>query len=301
MTITNTEAAAAIANIVPRQVQRFLKENIVFPHLVGRDYDDTDIQQHGDRVTISVLGSVSVNLKAQGSDVTLQTPSLTGQAITMIQPEVSFPLDHLTKIQARPDLMRGYGEKSGIALAEYVNAYIGSVIYPAAGNTIDATTGLGADDFYEAERLLNDNSAPQANRFFVLGQDAKKEASGIDQFVKYEYQGPPGWEALRTGQLGQLASFRTYMSQGITETGGQVKNVAFSKGAVQMISRPLDTQMNGMGGQVSNFYDEETGLNIRTSVWYDFKKQAWYMTTDTLFGIKVLEANSVVAINTTDI
>jgi len=299
--IDNAKSASAIANIVARGTQRILKQNTVVPLLVGRDYDGEDIQQHGDRVTISALGSLTVNPKAQGSAVTIQTPSLTSTAITLKQLEVTFALDHLTRIQTRPDLMAGYSEKAGIALAEYINADIPAAVYPLAGHTASGVASFTDSVFGDAEMYLNDAKMPMSGRYAIVGHEAKRGMHDWDRLHKYDYQGPGAWEAVQRGSVGMLNGFDTYMTQGITRTAGEVKNIAFQKGAIQMITRPLDTSMNGVSGSVTSYYDSETGIDMRTSVWYDHNEQRWLMTIDCLYGFQVLEPNGVVVIPTATI
>ncbi len=302
--ITNTQAASAIANIIARLLIRSLRANTVLPQFVGRDYDADDIREHGDRITINTLGALSVNNKVQGSPVTLQNPSTSGTPIVLQQPEVSFAIDNVTKIQARPDLMAGYANKAGIALAEYINSTIASTAWPLAGGLLPLQAPLTANSFYDAKRLLNVAKMPSMDRFAVLGTDADREANDITEFTNWENQGEAAWLATQAGILGSLGGFRTYMSQGITETGGEVKNLFFSKEAIQLVTRPLDTSMNGNGVATVLMDDNGeggTGLAFRTSLWYDADVQSWNMTVDALFGVNVVEPDGVVVVPTADV
>jgi len=302
--ITNTQAASAIANVIAKMLVRNLRANTILPMLVGRDYDADDIREQGDRITINTLGSLNVNPKVQGSSVILQNPSTAGTVIQLQQPEVSFAIDNVTKIQARPDLMMGYANKAGIALAEYINSTIAATVWPLAGNTLALQAPLLAPAWFEADRLLNVGKLPQGDRYAVLGTDAKKEAMSIAQFTNWDFQGDEGQVALKTGILGTLSSFRTAMSQGISEDTGQVKNLFFSKESIQLVTRPLDTSMNGLGVAAvltEDTGEDGTGLAFRTLIWFDSAVQSWNMTVDALFGVNVVEPAGVVVVPTVDV
>lgn len=294
--ITTTEVASAIPAIVAANALKTLKANTVMTQLVNRDYDP-ELAQYGQTVNVQKRGSLSVNDKAANTNITLQTPSSSAIPVTLNKhKEVSFAAEDLAIMFSRPDLVKGYGEDAGIAIAEQIDADL-TALYAGLSQTIDATAGLAEDDFREANRLLNSAKAPTSNRYAVLHEDAYKEAEGIEKLINRDYQGDAAAEAVRNGYLGYLSSFQVLMDQKIQVATAQCKNLFFQKDALTLVTRPMRQSKRRNVEQSTMMMDN---ISLRVTLSYDHDMLAEKMTVDVLYGVAELRDDHGVAVSTTE-
>jgi hypothetical protein len=80
----------------------------VLARLVARDWDN-DVASYGHAVKIPIRGTVSANAKAADTAITLNAPTDTNYTVTLDQHyEVSFIIEDVARLQARPDYLNGY-------------------------------------------------------------------------------------------------------------------------------------------------------------------------------------------------
>lgn len=292
------ELSNSIATIVAAQALGALKANTVLSRLVARDWD-TDVAQHGQTITIPNRGALSVNAKAADTAITLQTPSDTANTVTLNQhKEVSFIIEDIGRALARPEHLMGYMEDGIIALAEDIDGAI-AALYTGFSQTIDATTGLGEDDFREARRLLNSAKAPLPQRFAVLHEDAEFEALAIDRIVNRDYAESLG--SMAAGSFsGRAYGFDIFMDQKIAVAATQAKNLFFHRNAMVLATRPLPMDGAQLGGVTQVTMDED-GVGLRVTMSYDHDQLGAKVTIDVLYGVAELRDNHGVVVSTAEI
>ena len=292
-----TEAASAIPEIVAATALGALKANTVLTQIINRDYDQ-EVANYGDTVNVQLRGALSVNDKSENSAITLQTPSTTSLPVVLNKhKEVSFLVEDLAIMFARPDLIAGYGMDAGIALAEQIESDL-AALYSGLSQTIDATSGLMEANFREAQRLLNSAKAPTADRWAVLHEDAYYEASDIEKLINRDYQGDAAAQAIAQGYLGFLAGFNVVMDQKIAVASTVCKNLFLQRNALALATRPM---RQSASGNVSQTVMAEDGIILRVTMSYDHDYLGEKMTVDVLYGVAELRDNHGVVVSTTEI
>ena len=295
--ITTTEVAQVIPVIVASQTLGALASNMALLGIVNRDYD-SDVAQYGQSVKIGKRGALSVNDKAANTNVTRQTPSHTAVTVTLNKhKEVTIAAEDLAIMFSRPDVIAGYAEDAAIALLEAIEGDLAG-LYSGLSQTIDATSGLGDDDFREGQRLLNSAKAPLSNRWAVLHEDAYKEAEGLDKLINADYQGSDAFAAVQAGMLGRYAGFNILLDQNIKVASTQCKNLFLHRNALVLATRPMrQTQRRN----VEQVVQSENGIGLRVTMSYDANMLAEQMTIDMLYGVAELRDDHGVVVSTAEV
>ncbi len=295
--ITTTYLNDSIATLIAAEALGYLKANTVMARLVARDWDN-EIATHGKIVSIPYSGTLAVQDKAEGSAVTLQQPNDGAYSVTLDKhKEISFLLEDYARALSRPDWLQVYAGDAMALLSEQIDGDL-LALYSGLSQTIDASTGLGEDDFREARRLLNVAKAPLANRYAVLHPDADKEFLGIDVAINAQYAQSLGG-ALANSYTGQFMGFQTFMCQKVTQLAGPPKsdkNVFFHRNALVLATRPLPPAPAG-AGVIQRVMDED-GIGLRVTISYNPSYLGIQVTIDVLYGVAELRDNHGVAVST---
>lgn len=295
--ITTSLVGDSIPTIVAAEALGYLKANTVLARLVNRDYSN-EVATYGQTVTIPYGGALSVNDKAANTVVTLQTPNDAVYSLTLNKhKEVSFLIEDIAKAFARPDWFSRYMLDGMMVLAEQVDGDI-AALYSGFSQSIDATSGLGEDDFRNGRRLLNSAKAPITQRYAVLHEDAEYEALGIEKVVNRDYAETLGRMAADSF-TGRFMGFDIFMDQKIATAGGEAKNMFFHRDAIVMASRPLPPAPAG-AGVVQRVMDED-GIGIRVTMSYSPNYLGVQLTLDILYGVAELRDNHGITVRTTEL
>jgi hypothetical protein len=295
--ITTGEVNDSIATVIAAEALGYLRANTVMARLVARDWDN-EVASHGQTIKIPLRGSLSVNDKSANTVVTLQAPADTAYTVTLNKhKEVSFLIEDLARILARPDYLTGYMEDGMAVLAEQIDTDL-TALYSGLSQTIDATAGLSEANFREGRRLLNSAKAPLANRYAVLHEDAEYEMLGIEKVVNRDYAETLG-RAANDAFVGRFMGFDFFMDQKITVAGGQCKNLLFHRNAFVLATRPLPAAAAG-AGVIQKVMDED-GLGLRVTISYNADHLGYQVTIDVLYGVAELRDSHGVALSTDEI
>lgn len=280
--MTNIGKAELNDNIA-KQALEYLNANTVFAQLVARCWDD-DVARCGGTVNIPVPGALTANDKVAGVGVTLQTlPTL---SVTLDKhKEVSFPAEDI----GRADVLSGYVKDELKIIAEAIDSDIAN-LYTGLTQSLDATGGLGDDDFRNAQMKLNAAKAPNSDRSFVLSANAEYELSGIEKFINRDYEKVSSQNGLDDAFVGSYMGFNCYMNQNVVFSTDR-KNMAFHKNAFVLVSRPLAPARSGVAPSVMN----EGGMGLRVTMGDNPTPQ---VTIDVLYGVGVLRSSYGVVVTT---
>lgn len=294
--ITATLVADTTPTIVAADALAYLKANTVMARLVARDWDN-EVAAYGSAVKIGYPGSMTVNDKAADTVITLNAPNDGAYTVTLNKhKEVSFIIEDIAKWLARPDWQAAYINQAMAQVAEKVDADL-LALYSGFSQTIDASSGLGEDDFRLARKYLNTAKAPMANRYAVLHEDAEYEALGIERIVNRDYAESLG-NLAANNFVGKFAGFELFMDQQVVTSTTQ-KNLFFHRDAMVLASRPLSVAPAGMG-VVQSIMDED-GLGLRVTMSYDHDYLGAKITVDFLYGVAELRDNHGVVVSTADL
>lgn len=295
----NDETNASIPTIIAASALGYLKANTVMAQLVARNWD-SDLAQKGQTVNIPFRGALSFNAKATDAAVTKQVPDDSAVSVTLNQHnEVTFLVEDVAEMFTSWNLEQGYSIDGIAVLAEEIDSDL-TALYSGLSQSIDASGGLGEDDFRLARRMLNTAKAPLSDRFFVLHEDAEYELLAIEKFVNQDYR--QGLAAVPEGLVGafagRFAGFGVFMDQKI-KTATTHKNLAFHRNAFVLATRPLRIASPGKG--VIQTSMAEDGVGIRVSMSYDTDYLANKVTIDLLYGVAELRDTFGITVSTTDL
>lgn len=209
---------------IAREILPLLKDNLVMPMTVNRDYSQ-DFIGKGD--TILVEKPAVFVADEFGGTINLQDITETSVPVKMDKiADVSFKISSKDLALKMPQFRTKYLESAALAIAEKINRdglklYTGvPYYYGTSGTTPDAL-----EDFAQAEKVLNDNKVPMDSRFAVWDTAAKAKFQVLDAIVNAEKSGTTA--ALRQGSIGDVAGFNNLMSQAVqTHTAGTFTAVA---------------------------------------------------------------------------
>lgn len=191
-----------------------LMENLVFPNLCYRDYQE-DAHDLGDIVQIRKPAVFTAEDFNAQSGVNYQ--ELMGESIDI-------RLDHIATVDARAsaiesatcieDLNKAFIAPAAAALAEKINADGLKLYKDIANHTGTAgTTPSSLADLAAARKALNLKKAPAYGRCAVWDPEADVQMTQLSCLVNAEKAGSS--EALREGALGRVFGMDNYMSQGV--------------------------------------------------------------------------------------
>lgn len=291
-----TTNAQALPTVIAANTLGALRSNMALLGLVNRDYNN-EVASYGQSVKVVVPGAIAANAKAENTNVTLQAPTATQVTATLNKHyEATFGEEDIATMLQRPDMMSAYAERAAIALLEQMEGDI-AALYSGFSQTIDATSGLGEDDFREAQRLLNSAKVPLNNRWAVLHEDAFYEAQGIERIVNRDYAESLG-QMMADRYQGNAFGFNIFLDQNIKIASTQAKNLFGQRDAIVLVTRPMRTTTLSTVSQVTM---SENGIILRVTRWYDAQGLAEQMTIDVLYGVAELRDNHGVVVSTTEI
>ena len=287
-----------IPTLVASETLGALMANVSLVGLVNRDYDD-DVATEGQVVQVGIRGALSVNAKAEGSDVTINAPTSTKVDVTLDQHnEVTFGIEDIAKMIETPDQIPGYAIDGAIVILEEIEADL-TALYATFSQSIDATAGLGEDDFRSARRLLNSAKAPGSGRFAVVHEDAEFELLAVERIVNSAYQNSLGSAVLQDSYSGKFAGFNIFMDQKIVaDTAGVIHNIFGHRDSMVLATRPM---MISSPKLVSQATMSEMGVGLRVTHAYNYQALAEQMTIDILYGVIELRDAFGVVVQTTEI
>lgn len=209
-----TTNAQALPTIIAAETLGALRSNMALLGLVNRDFED-EVASYGQIVKVNVRGALTAQDKAEGSNVTIQAPTLgTAVSVTLNKhKEVTIGEEDIATMLQRPDLIAGYGEDAATAILEQIEADI-AALYSGFSQSIDALAGLDEEDFRNAQRLLNAAKVPLMGRWAVLHEDAMYEAQGIERIVNRDYAESLGRVQANSYQ-GNAYGFNIFLDQNI--------------------------------------------------------------------------------------
>lgn len=256
-------------NVWSNEVLMFVKANLVLLPLV-RHYD-AEVQSYGQTVEIPNVSTITANLKAQNTLVTLNYNTETKTTITINQHyESSFLVEDIVKIQSKYDLRSDYTQAAAYAIAAKVDNIIATLMtnsftaYGAFGTALNDTLILAVN------RYLDDAKAPQTDRSFVVTPQGKQEMLAIDKYIRYDAIGVGGDQnSILNGQIGEIYGVKVFMSQNlvqVTSSPNQNNHLFFHKESVAIAMQE----------------------NPRSQATYKQEYLGWLVTVDVLFGLNTL-------------
>jgi hypothetical protein len=282
-----------VPEIWAAEALRVLKRQSVMARLVNRDYEDK-IARFGDTVNITLPGSFVVNEKAAGSSVTIQDAASTSkQVVLQYHSEVSFLIEDVENAKSITDLVELYLAPAMVAHAAKLDDRLLGLYTDivSAGNVV-GSFGQAANKqvIVDAGELMNANLVDKEGRTIVWHHESEADLMASDFFMSKDYEGQTAeWTLPR--KLG----FNHQMDQGtkkIAGTPNQIYNLAFTREAFALVTRPLPLPGNGI--KAANV--EVDGVSFRVIISYNPDRLGWQVTIDILYGVKTVRPEMAVVI-----
>jgi N4-gp56 family major capsid protein len=260
--IGKTAAGAFLPDVWSKEVLMFVKKNLVLLPLIK--HYDADVSSSGQTLEIPNVSSISANLKAQNTVVTLNYNNETKTTITLNKHyESSFVIEDLVKIQSAYDLRSDYTQAAAYAIAEKVDSNLATDMtstwtkYGAPGTALNDTVILAVN------RYLSENKAPRTDRSLVVHPKGEAELLAIDKFVRYDALGTG--EAIKNGKLGTIYGADVFMSQNLVylDTATDEYNHLFFHKEAWAVAMQMEP---------------------RTQAQYKQEHLGWLVTVDVLYG-----------------
>lgn len=274
-----------------------LREKIVMPQLVRVDFSP-DLAQAGDTVNTRKKATLAANTVSTSTGVTVQDVSATNIQVTLNQHKDStFRISDREAGRSFMNLVDEFLDPAMLALANDVDtALLGlytdlTTLSAISGNDLDA-----AADWRNAPNTartrLNAAKAPTENRYMVLSDDDEGLLGNLDLLTQVNTSGTD--RTLRNGEVGRYKGFDVFRASNVITTTSPTTrhNLAFHRDAFALVMRPMATATGMSPGAVQrSAIDPDAGLAVRITMSYNPTLLATQVTVDILYGVKTLDAN----------
>ena len=258
-------------NVWSREVLMFVKSNLVLVPLVK--HYDADVKSSGQTLEIPNTSTISANLKAENTVVTLNYNTDTKTTITLNRHyESSFLVEDLVKVQSAYDIRSDYTQAAAYAIAEKIDEDIGEGMAAAFTGYGAFGTALNDNLILTVNRYLSENKAPRSDRALVVHPKGEAELLAIDKYVRFDALGVGGdANSIKNGKIGRIYGVDVFMSQ----------NLPY-----------LDTATDEYESFL--FHKEAWAVAIqqtpRTQAQYKQEHLGWLVTVDVLYGTSALRS-----------
>lgn len=276
------------ATVVGQEALAYLRKHTVFPKLIT-NYFGSQAEKEGSSIKVPKIGALTTNAKAAGSAVTVQDATSSNATITLNQHrEATFVIEDFDTAVSSGNLLQMYIDSAMSAACEKVDADIAG-LYSGLSQTVTGSangTALTNAILIAGRKQLSDAKAPKEDRSMVVGTEAYAQLLGLDSFVSAEKYGSS--TPVMEGELGKIFGFKVFESQSIvTATADQ--NLMFHKRAFGLAVRPLPLDASGDNVRQVIVTDQESGLSVRVTIWYNANVLGTQCTVDLLYGFAELD------------
>src|SRR3990167_8201440 len=278
-----------LAGSIPDVVRKAELEARIDAAVISKNVSNysVDVQGKGDRVSLSIMPSISVNDVGSGGSVANQQVSVTAVEVVVDKwKEMTVDIADRSAAQAALDLVKACGKQSGRKLAEKQDTDLAAEHSNMTTYTVGDTTNPStlSDGLIRLAMLkLDKNSSgangtgtvPQVGRKFFLSPDANSDVLAQARFS----------EAQNTG-----------LDRGLQVSGGKVSG---------LYGNPvfMTNQIATSGSVRKNMYLHEEGLAIATQRKMKIEtlartKLSTPLSGHLLYGVKTVRADHCVILNT---
>lgn len=297
--LNNTTNAALIPTIIATKALQRFPSYLTLAKNVSRDSAWVTTSQ-GATIQIPKTGAVVANDKVAGNVFTKQNPTATNVSVTLDQhKEVTFAIDDVTKVLENQSSIDRYADDGAIALAEAVESSLAR-LHTGITNSVkwDRTSATTIDNcMLLIRKRFTDQKVPKnEQKYMYVDSTVYNDLLGTDKFSRYDARGTG--EQITTGQVIKAYGMEISESQLIDYTGspGAYHNLAYTKNAFVIATRPLPAAMVGSGAITSVINDESIQMSMRTIFHFDADLGAHVLTLDLLYGVALIDQRRVIEV-----
>ena len=281
--VTNTTAATFIPELWSDEIVAAYKNSLVMANVVNKMPMKG---KKGDTIHIPKPTRGTASAKAASTQVTLQAATESEVVVTIDKHyEYSRLIEDITEVQAQASLRKFYTDDAGYALAKQVDtdlfaeAQASFTLYEVdgSGNLAAYTANGVANAFTDSAlrdgiQLLDDEDVPMDSRVLVVPPSAVNTIRGIDRYMSSDF----GGAGVIKGQIGTLYGIPVVVSTNCPalESGVNKLGVLMHKDAI--------------------VFAEQVGVRSQTQ--YKQEYLSTLFTSDTLYGVETLRAESGIGI-----
>lgn len=296
--LTSQNVAVGITKLVAARALGVLEAEMFMPMLVNRDYEPT-LSAVGSSVDVPIAPAMSVNNIAETGSVSTQNPSLGNATLTLTTHlEATFGIPDVTQalVGNNLDLIDTYMRSSMTAVGERIEADLLG-LYPM----FTYTTALGASNTVPTEDTV-DSIESQFFKNKIPAKDTKIVAcsadfySAIRQIPRFSEENKIGsGDSIINGTIGKLKGLYFLRSQIIQPISSTTNNLAFTRDAIGLVTRPLGTPIPGTGAVAA--YAQKNGIGVRVVMTYNGSQLGQQFTVDVLYGVGQLRPQAGILVN----
>lgn len=281
--VTNATAATFIPELWSDEIVAAYKNSLVMANVVNKMPMKG---KKGDTIHIPKPTRGTASAKAASTQVTLQAATESEVVVTIDKHyEYSRLIEDITEVQAQASLRKFYTDDAGYALAKQVDtdlfaeAQASFTLYEVdgSGNLAAYTANGVANAFTDSAlrdgiQLLDDEDVPMDSRVLVVPPSAVNTIRGIDRYMSSDF----GGAGVIKGQIGTLYGIPVVVSTNCPalESGVNKLGVLMHKDAI--------------------VFAEQVGVRSQTQ--YKQEYLSTLFTSDTLYGVETLRAESGIGI-----
>lgn len=288
-----------------RKSVMMLREKMVMSQLVRVDFAE-DLRQYGDTVNTRKKATMTTNAVSTTTGVTVQDVTATNIQVTLNQHrDATFRISDREATRSFGNLVDEFLDPAMLAIANHVDTSLLGLYTDLT--TVTAISGSDLDAAADwrnapntARTRLNAAKAPEAQRYLVLSDDDEGLLGNLDILSKVNESGTD--RTLRNGEVGRLRGFDVFRATNVVSTGSPAvrHNVAFQRNCFALVVRPMATATGQTPGAIqTRASDPDAGLSVRITMSYNATLLSTQVTCDILYGVKTLDANLGVKLDST--
>lgn len=304
----NTSNASFIPTIVAQKALGYFAANMNLAKTVSTNFDWSSATE-GATIQVPKRGALTVNSKSSNSNVTVQKPTATNVSVTLNNHfEVTFGIDDVTAVLQNQNTLIGYAEDAAKVLAESIETTVAGQYanLTATAITFDGTSASTIDASVRAIRkFFTDQKVPVGEQRNVMVSSGVYNALlSVPEYVQAQNIGLANRSEsvpIITGNVLPLFGMNFWEGQLVPQTGSSAPftdhNIAYTKNALVLASRPLPSVGQGQGAVSEVIADANTGLGLRAVFSYNPNQLAHQITLDVLLGASVIDARRAVEVD----
>ena len=243
----------------------------------------------GDLLNIPFTGSVNARAKAASTAITYDSPE--GTPVTLAVDKhyyVGVLIEDIAKVQSSYDLQAAFKVRMAEALARQIDTDL-MALYASAGTSVAGGAAIDDADILAVLAALDASNTPASQRYGIVGHNTKIDLLGINKYNAYDQTGKAGLvTSTKIGNnssdggessldlLGTVYGLEIYHSGNVpVSTTG--RNLFFHKKAINLAQQ-----------RKPEFHME-----------YSVDQLGWKTALDTIYGVGVERAASVVELTRT--
>lgn len=241
----------------------------------------------GDILNIPFTGSVNARAKAASTAITYDSPEGTPVVLNIDKHYyVGVLIEDIAKVQSSVDLQGAFKERMAEALARQIDTDL-MALYASAGTSVAGGAAIDDADILAVVAALDTSNTPASQRYGIVGHNTKIDLLGINKYNAYDQTGRAG--LVTSSKIGNLGG-----------DGGALDLLGSVYGMEIYHSGNVPTSTTGR-----NLFFHKKAINLAQQrkpefhMEYSVDQLGWKTALDTIYGVGVERAASVVELTRT--